>query len=185
MVSEFTEVESGKRSDRPALAEALRACRVYGATLVIAKLDRLARNVAFTSNLMDSGAEFVAADNPTASRLTLHILAAVAEDEALRIAARTKAALAAAKSRGTVLGGRRVSAAEFRRIAVAGREMSARVRSEAASKRAEHLRPAIDDIRAGGAVSLREIATALEERGIATPRGGKWSAVQVSRVLRP
>ena len=90
MVGEFTEVESGKRNDRPALAQAIRACRVYGATLIIAKLDRLARNVAFTSNLMDSGVDFVAVDNPTASRLTIHILAAVAEDEALRISSRYK-----------------------------------------------------------------------------------------------
>jgi hypothetical protein len=104
MVSEVTEIESGKRNDRPALANALALCRVHGATLVIAKLDRLARNVNFISNLMESGVDFLAVDFPQADRLTIHILAAVAEHEAVMISARTKAALAAAKARGTRLG---------------------------------------------------------------------------------
>ena len=100
-------MESGKRSDRPKLAEALRLCRVHGATLIIAKLDRLARNVAFVSNLMRSGVEFTAVDFPQANRLTVHILAAVAEHEAKMISERTKAALKAAKARGKKLGGHR------------------------------------------------------------------------------
>jgi DNA invertase Pin-like site-specific DNA recombinase len=104
MVAEVTEIESGKRNDRPALANALALCRVHGATLVIAKLDRLARNVNFISNLMESGIEFTAVDFPQANRLTIHILAAVAEHEAAMISSRTKAALAAAKARGTRLG---------------------------------------------------------------------------------
>ena len=104
IVSEFVEVESGRRKDRPQLAAALDACRALRAILVIAKLDRLARNVAFVSNLMESGVEFVAADMPTVNRLTIHILAAVAEEEARMISARTKAALAAAKARGVRLG---------------------------------------------------------------------------------
>src|ERR1700750_2536505 len=107
LVGEFKEVESGKRNDRPALAEALAMCRIHGATLIIAKLDRLARNVAFISNLMESGVEFTAVDFPQANRLTIHILAAVAEHEAAMISARTKAALGAAKARGVVLGGNR------------------------------------------------------------------------------
>jgi hypothetical protein len=104
LIAEVVEVESGKRSDRPKLAEALRLCRASKATLVIAKLDRLARNVAFIANLMESGVEFVACDMPQANRFTLHILAAVAEHEAAMISARTKAALAAAKARGIRLG---------------------------------------------------------------------------------
>jgi DNA invertase Pin-like site-specific DNA recombinase len=101
LVAEVTEVESGKRSDRPKLAEAFKLCRLHGATLIIAKLDRLARNVAFISNLMESGVEFHAVDFPQANRLTVHILAAVAEHEAKMISERTKVALAAAKRRGS------------------------------------------------------------------------------------
>jgi DNA invertase Pin-like site-specific DNA recombinase len=104
IVASYVEVETGKRSDRPELAKALCAARKAKATLLIAKLDRLARNVAFIANLMDAGVEFVACDQPFASRLTLHILAAVAEDEARRISERTKAALQAAKARGRKLG---------------------------------------------------------------------------------
>jgi DNA invertase Pin-like site-specific DNA recombinase len=107
IVAEFTEIESGKRSDRPKLAEALKACRVLGATLIIAKLDRLARNVHFISGLMESGVDFTAVDFPQANRLTVHILAAVAEHEAKLISERTKPALAAAKARGVKLGGDR------------------------------------------------------------------------------
>jgi hypothetical protein len=104
LVEELVEVESGKRNDRPELAKALAACRVHGATLLIAKLDRLARNVAFISNLMQAGVEFVAVDFPQANRLTVHSLAAVAEHEHEMISARTKAALAASKARGVPLG---------------------------------------------------------------------------------
>jgi DNA invertase Pin-like site-specific DNA recombinase len=105
LVAEVVEVESGKRNDRPKLAEALRLCRLHEATLIIAKLDRLARNVAFISNLMESGVEFTAVDFPQANRLTVHILAAVAEHEAAIISTRTKAALVAAKARGRNLAG--------------------------------------------------------------------------------
>jgi DNA invertase Pin-like site-specific DNA recombinase len=105
LVGEFVEIESGKRADRPKLSEALRICRLQRATLVIAKLDRLSRNAHFLLGLQEAGVDFVAADSPHANRLTVHILAAVAEDEAKRIAERTKAALAAAKARGTKLGG--------------------------------------------------------------------------------
>jgi DNA invertase Pin-like site-specific DNA recombinase len=104
LMAEHTEVETGRRNDRPELAKALAACRKHKARLVIAKLDRLSRNVAFIATMMDAGVEFVACDNPHATRLTLHILAAVAEHEREMISARTKAALQAAKARGVRLG---------------------------------------------------------------------------------
>src|SRR6516164_1733158 len=105
IVGEFTEVESGKRSDRPELARALAMCRLHGARLVIAKLDRLSRNAHFLFGLQEAGVDFVAADMPNANQLTVGIMAVVAQDEAKRISERTKAALAAAERRGTVLGG--------------------------------------------------------------------------------
>jgi DNA invertase Pin-like site-specific DNA recombinase len=114
LIGEFTEVESGKRSDRPKLAEALKSCRLQNATLIIAKLDRLARNVAFISNLMESKVEFEAVDFPQANRLTIHIMAAIAEHGAKMISDRTRAALAAAKARGKRLGGFRGRAARRR-----------------------------------------------------------------------
>ena len=103
-VGEFTEIESGKRNERPELAKALAACKRQKAKLVIAKLDRLSRNLAFIATLMDSGVEVIAVDNPHANKLTVHILAAVAQHEREVIAQRTKDALQAAKARGVVLG---------------------------------------------------------------------------------
>jgi len=182
LVGEFKEVESGKNNNRPALAKALAACRVHNATLIIAKLDRLARNVAFISNLMESDVEFIAVDFPQANRLTVHILAAVAEHEAAMISARTKAALAAAKARGVKLGGDRAGIIASQNPK--GVKASAKVRREKAQNRAADLLPVIEDIRADGASSLREIAAALNERGIAAPQGGEWQATQVQRILR-
>jgi len=123
-VGEFVEVESGKRNSRPKLLEALALCRIYNATLIIAKLDRLARNVAFIANLMESGAEFVAIDMPTASKFTLHIMASVAEQEGDMIADRTKKALATARERGTMLGRRDGAIAAFSSIGF-GRALAA------------------------------------------------------------
>lgn len=180
MVHQFTEIESGKRNDRPALTQALSLCRVHGATLIIAKLDRLSRNVAFISNLMEAGVDFIAVDFPQASKLTIHILAAVAEYEVAMISARTKAALAAAKVRGVKLGGDHGNIAGE---SAKGRAASAVKRSATANKRAKDLMPAIHHAQAAGATSLREIAAALNESGIPAPRGGEWSAVQVQRVL--
>jgi DNA invertase Pin-like site-specific DNA recombinase len=112
LVAEFTEIESGRRhTNRPQLLAALEECRKRRATLLIARLDRLARNVAFIANPMESGADFIACDMPQANRLTIHILAAVAEHEREMISQRTKAALAEAKRRGTRLGNPRIEAA--------------------------------------------------------------------------
>ena len=179
LVQEVLEVESGKRNDRPSLALALRLCRKHRATLVIAKLDRLARNVAFISNLMESGVEFVAVDMPQANRFVVHILAAVAEQEAEAISKRTKAALAAAKARGTKLGGRRVSAERFAEIGAAARQ----VRTERAERSRAELLPTIAKIQAAGATTLRQIAAELNALEIPAARGGEWSAVQVRRIL--
>src|SRR5215472_18823823 len=152
LVGEFKEVESGKKNDRPALAKALAACRVHGATLIIAKLDRLARNVAFISNLMESGVDFEAVDFPQANRLTVHILAAVAEHEAKVISERTKAALSAAKRRGVKLGGFRGTT-----ITKAMRRASAEAVAKQADARAADLCPIIAELQATGARSLRAI----------------------------
>jgi DNA invertase Pin-like site-specific DNA recombinase len=183
LVQEVVEVESGKRNDRPAIAEALRLCRLHRATLIIAKLDRLARNVHFISSLMESGVEFVAVDFPQANRLTVHILAAVAEHEASMISARTKAALGAAKARGVRLGGQRGSPDHMGLMAHKGNAVSATVRSAACAKLNEDLLPVIEDILAAGASTPKQIADRLNERGITAARGGAWSAVRVRRVL--
>jgi DNA invertase Pin-like site-specific DNA recombinase len=180
LVAEVVEVESGKRADRPKLAEALRLCRLHGATLVIAKLDRLARNVAFVSNLMESGVDFTAVDFPTANWLTIHILAAVAEHEAKCISERTKAALAAAKARGVKLGGRRQGTVMTDDMRRAG----AKTRARNANARAKDIAPIIAELRAAGVTTLGGIARALMERGIPAPRGGdQWREAQVSRLL--
>jgi DNA invertase Pin-like site-specific DNA recombinase len=180
LIQELIEVESGKSKDRPKLIEALRLCRIYNATLLVAKLDRLARNVAFVSALMESGAKFVAVDLPQANELTVHIMAAMAEYEAKAISTRTKAALAAAKARGTVLGGTRWDLAS---VAAQGRKLALKVRQESAANRACDLLPVIESIQAEGNSSLRQIASVLNQRGITTARGGEWSAVQVQRVM--
>jgi DNA invertase Pin-like site-specific DNA recombinase len=181
LIAELTEVESGKNADRPKLLEALRLCRTRKAMLVIAKLDRLARNVSFISNLMDAGVEFTAVDFPQANRLTVHILAAVAEHEAAMISARTKAALQAAKARGVKLGGDR--AGILASLGPKGRAASAEVRRAKAQKRASDILPVIEAAKAAGAISLREVAGYLNQRGETAPRGGEWTAVQVSRVI--
>jgi DNA invertase Pin-like site-specific DNA recombinase len=167
LLGEFVEVESGRKDDRPQLAAALALCRQRRGVLVIAKLDRLARSVAFISNLMASGVEFVAADMPEANRLTVHILAAVAEHERAMIAQRTKAALAAAKARGTRLGNPRPDMAAARAVA----------QGNAARFRAA-IRPQIRALQAEG-LSFRGIAAELNARGLSAPRGGIWHAASV------
>ena len=177
-IAEFTEIESGKKNDRPKLAEALAACRLHRGTLVIAKMDRLARNLAFIANLLEGGVEFHFCDFPQANKLTLHILAAVAEAEGKMISDRTRSALAAAKERGTVLGGFRGHVGSPSDMAKARA-----VRTAKANKRASDLAPTIQAIRAAGATSLQSIAAALNNRGITAARGGLWSAAQVRSTL--
>jgi DNA invertase Pin-like site-specific DNA recombinase len=184
----YLEVESGKRNDRPELARALGHARRARATLVVAKLDRLARNVAFLSALMESNVPFVACDNPQANRLTLHILAAVAEAEAKAISERTKSALAAAKARGTLLGSARPDHWKGREEArqqgaKAGAVAAAQVRASAARNAYVDLVPLLEGFRAEG-LSLRQIAEKLNSEGHTTRRGKPWNAMQVGRVLR-
>lgn len=184
LVAEYTECESGKRSDRPQLDKALAHARRTGATLVIAKLDRLARNVHFLSTLMETGVDFLAVDNPSASRLTVQILAAVAEDELVRVSSRTKAALRAYKERGGKLGAqdprcRRLSAEDARK----GQEKGSRKTAENASQAYRDLVPTIEELRNAGK-SYRQIAHKLNEEGHTTRQHRPWSATQVLRVLR-
>lgn len=180
LVAEIVEVESGKRSDRPELAKALSLCRLHRATLLVAKLDRLARNVAFVSALMESGVKFVAADLPQANELTVHVMAAMAEYEAKAISARTKAALTAAKARGVILGGLRWDVSS---VCEQGHTASLQVRQAKAAKNRSDVLPVIQEKQRQGAVTLKAIADALNEESIPAPRGGSWSPVQVQRIL--
>ena len=186
LVNEFVEVESGKRTDRPQLEAALQACRLHGAKLVIAKMDRLSRDAHFLLGLEKAGVDFVAADNPTANRLTVGIMAMVAEEEGRQISARTKAALQAAKARGTKLGGRRLSKADGLPVTITAEMRAAGIaaRQQRSADRAADIAPTIRKLQADGATSLRAIAARLNEASIPTARGGgTWSAVQVARVL--
>lgn len=177
VIAEFTEVESGKNNSRVQLAAAIAAAKRTGATLVIAKLDRLARNAGFIFALRDAGVSFVACDIPEANTLTVGIFAVMAQHEAELISTRTRAALAAKKQRGDKLG------------------TPANLTDEAKAKgRAAHARNAANNpntktakgyavlLRNSGA-SLRKMADTLNAEGFKTPRGGQFSAVQVARLL--
>jgi DNA invertase Pin-like site-specific DNA recombinase len=179
----YREVESGKRNDRPELLKALSDCKRSKATLVIAKFDRLSRNVAFLANLMESTVDFVACDNPHANRLTIHILAAVAENEARAISERTKAALTAYRARGGVLGaarpdGRQLSQEDSAR----GRKMATVSIQARAADAYSDLSPVVRQLRADG-LSLQAIAGKLNDEGHVTRQGKPWNRVQVGRVL--
>ncbi len=179
----YVEIESGRRADRPQLLAAVERCRRTGATLLIAKLDRLARNVAFIANLMDSGVEFEACDFREANRLTVHILAAVAEHEAKMISERTKVALAAAKRRGTQLGGDRGYRPPAPPSGLDTAKATA-VRQRKADHAAFGVLPVIERLRGEGVQSLGGLARRLNEAGQPTPRGkGEWTATAVKRVL--
>jgi len=176
LTAEFREVETGKGSNalakRPQLRAALDACRKHGATLIIAKLDRLARNVHFVSGLMESKVQFVACDMPEANELTIHIMAAFAEHEAKRISQRTKDALAVAKARGVVLG--RAGAANLR--------PNVKERQNAAMAFAEKLRPLFDGMQIRN-LSQRAMVAELNTVGVPAPQGGAWRLSQVQRVM--
>lgn len=179
IVGEYIEVETGKGSDalalRPQLAKALAKAKACKGAVVVAKLDRLSRDVAFISGLMAQRVPFVVAElGADADPFMLHIFAAMAERERAMISARTKAALVAAKARGAVLGNPRFAEAQ-----VKGHETVKAMADAAAS----NVLPFIEQIRKAGAESLREIADALNARGIATPRGGRWFASSVRNVL--
>ena len=171
-LAEFTEVETGKGSNaldrRPQLQAALAFARKHKATLIIAKLDRLARNVHFVSGLMETGVPFVAADRPDADRFLIHLEAALAEREAKMVSDRTKAALAAAKARGQVLGAN-------------GRVLAEQHKADALVRVA----PVADRLRAlrADGLSLRRIADTLNGEGIPSPGGASWGAVNVQRAL--
>lgn len=181
VVQAFTEVESGKRADRPELARALHLAKVTGATLLIAKLDRLSRNAAFLLTLRDSGVRFIAADMPDANELTVGIMALVAQQEREAISRRTKEALQAAKARGKKLGNPN-GAASLKRAHKGNADAVAVVRRQA-QHHAEQLRPVMDVLIDEGITSLGAIAKALNERGMLTPRGGLWHKSSVKNLL--
>lgn len=171
---EFTEIESGKKSDRPQLAEALAMCRRHKAKLIIAKLDRLARNVHFISGLMESNVDFIAVDMPEANRLTIHILAAVAEHEREMISQRTKAALAAAKVKGVRLGNPTPLPASRK---------ARTVWSTNTAKFRETVKPLILELQAKG-YSYNAIAKELNRRHIPTANRRQWYHKTVSNLLK-
>lgn len=174
LVAEFVEIESGRNTERPKLHEALAAARRHHATLVIAKLDRLARNVAFVAGLLESNVEFIAADMPTANRMVLQMMAVVAEHEGRMISERTKAALAAAKARGVRLGGPNLREAQ----AIARKVIMAQ-----ADEHAGTVLPALRQIATSGVRSLHTAADRLNQQGAKTARGGRWHGTTVSNML--
>lgn len=193
IIGEYLEVESGRDSYRPQLAAALHHAKVTGATLVIAKLDRLSRSASFTLTLRDSGVRFICCDMPEANDLTIGVLAVVAQAEAEAISRRTRDALAVARKR-MASEGQRVhrhvkrlgnphGAAALRSASKGNAAAVAKVRSRA-NQRARDLAPVIDNIRSGGALTLEAIAAELNGREMMTPRGGRWHPSSVRNLLR-
>ena len=172
LLEAYTEIESGKRNQRPQLAAALKVCKKQKATLIIAKLDRLARNVHFISGLMESGVDFIATDNPHANRLMIHMLAAFAEHEREQISQRTKDALAAAKRRGVILGRN-------------GTEKLSQENRQKADKFAATLRTTIEAIKEAGHRTVRAITAELNRRTIPTARpGARWQIANTHALLK-
>jgi DNA invertase Pin-like site-specific DNA recombinase len=181
MIGRFTEVESGRKNDRPELDKALTLAKLTGATLVIAKLDRLSRNAAFLLTLRDSGVRFHAVDMPEANDLTVGIMALVAEAEREAISRRTKEALQAAKARGVKLGNPN-GAAALRRAGKGGVALRAVVAVNA-DDFALALAPVLGELRDQGVATLRGTAAALNARGVLTRRGGRWHMSNVKNLL--
>jgi len=179
LTQEFLEVESGKNDARPVLAKALAHAKKTGACLVIAKLDRLARSVSFVSRLMDANTDFRAVDLPDASRLVLHIMSAVAENEAKSCSDRTKAALAAAKARGALLG---ASNPKSRNLPQGAHERGGQTTAAKARAAVADVLPRILALKAQR-LSLQAIADALNAEGSVTRSGKAWHPMQVSRAL--
>jgi len=180
LLHEFVEVESGRRKDRPQLKAALDMCKRERATLVIAKLDRLARNVAFVATLLEGRIKFVCCDMPEADSTMLHIYSAMAEREAIKTSERTIAALAAAKARGRQLGWSIPSRIAEQRIAS---KRGAAANRSLAQQFASNVLPIVESIQAAGVGSLAAIAGALNARGVATARGGRWHSATVRRLI--
>lgn len=181
---EFTEIESGKVNDRPQLEAAMAQCRLTGATLLIAKLDRLSRDAHFLLGLEKAGLEFVAADMPNANRLTVRLMAVIAQEERELIARRTKEALAAAKARGRQLGGWRATRRDGSARLAGGDPLQA---SQAATRQADDFAARVGPIALAmrhDGMSLAAIAAQLTERHIATARGGAWTATAVRNLLQ-
>jgi DNA invertase Pin-like site-specific DNA recombinase len=177
LLDEYVEVESGKRNDRPELQKSISRCKMSRATLIIAKLDRLSRNLAFIANLMDAGIDFVACDNPYANKLTIHILAAIAEHEREMISRRTREALAAAKAKGIKLGGYRGT-----NVTDEIRQDALLVRRAKSKEYSVNVIPMIHEhLKAGH--SMNATARILNQLRIVTVRGGKWTAKSISRIL--
>lgn len=174
---ELTEIESGRKHIRPVLNEAINLCKKHGATLLIAKLDRLARNVSFVSTLMNSGVRFIAVDMPQATELTIHIYSAMAEDEAKRISSRTKAALKVKKEQGFKLGSPQNLTQEARFKAIEA--IKTKAANNENNQRAKAL---IQEMRKSG-ISFQKIADKLNSCGYKTSRNKEFNAIQVSRLL--
>lgn len=184
LIAEVIEIESGGKNDRPQLRAAIEKCRAYGARLVVAKIDRLTRDAGFLLNLRDAGIDFVAADMPDANRLTVGIMALVAEQEREVISQRTKAALAAAKARGVQLGAYRDGRFVGRTGTKEDAQRATQGRTQRAHAFAQHIQPALLDADPDGTASLSAIARRFNERGVPTPsRNGKgWTPMAVSRL---
>ena len=176
LIGSYTEVESGKIADRPQLTAALALAKRQKAKLIISKLDRLSRNLSFLANLIESSVEIVIADMPTANRLTIQLMAVVAEHEARMISERTKAALAAAKARGVVLGNRA--------SLIAAQPLAREVISKHADQHADNIIPTLRQIVKSGVRSVHAMAEQLNQRGVKTARGGSWHGTTILNLIR-